>query len=477
MDGTAAVGTSLLFGRQDHVHPSDTSRVAKAGDTMTGDLTIAKTNPTLLLIKQATGQNASIVGYNGSFARWAMLLGNTNPESGSNLGSDFALVRYNDAGTFLDAPLTISRTDGFAYVGAPPLGDNTNRIATTAFVKANTPPFEAMAYNGIQINGAMLVNQATPVNTWLFTSGAFASDGWRMFFVGPSAPQIINTAPSAFPGFTQMLQMLPGVAEPSLAVGSYAMIQQGIEGTRISRLAWGTPYAAPLTIGFWTGHHRPGLYSGAAYGASPNNRSYAFTYTQAGADAPQYNVVTIPGDTAGTWANDNTAQLSIDFAMASGTQYTAPSANAWVAGTFVAAPGQVNSIASTADVFRFGGVTMLAGNAVPSAVASPLAVRPYTQELEICKRYYRKLGGENSCDLFVAGYGTASGAVAQAFPLAPAMRAAPSATPFGTIGLTNVAAATYYSSTTTLSLLIQPAAVGQMSYFGNPGGVILDARI
>jgi hypothetical protein len=38
MDGTAAVGTSLLYARQDHVHPSDTSRLALAGGTMTGAL-------------------------------------------------------------------------------------------------------------------------------------------------------------------------------------------------------------------------------------------------------------------------------------------------------------------------------------------------------------------------------------------------------------------------------------------------------
>lgn len=36
MDGTAAVGTSLLFTRQDHVHPSDTSRAPLASPTFTG---------------------------------------------------------------------------------------------------------------------------------------------------------------------------------------------------------------------------------------------------------------------------------------------------------------------------------------------------------------------------------------------------------------------------------------------------------
>lgn len=42
MSGTAAVGTSTDLARKDHVHPSDTSRVVKAGDTMTGQLVIAQ---------------------------------------------------------------------------------------------------------------------------------------------------------------------------------------------------------------------------------------------------------------------------------------------------------------------------------------------------------------------------------------------------------------------------------------------------
>jgi hypothetical protein len=36
VDGTAAVGTSLLYARQDHVHPTDTTRAALASPTFTG---------------------------------------------------------------------------------------------------------------------------------------------------------------------------------------------------------------------------------------------------------------------------------------------------------------------------------------------------------------------------------------------------------------------------------------------------------
>jgi hypothetical protein len=42
--------------------------------------------------------------------RWAYRVDGT--ESGSNTGSDFAIRRYNDAGTFVDAPLSINRATG-----------------------------------------------------------------------------------------------------------------------------------------------------------------------------------------------------------------------------------------------------------------------------------------------------------------------------------------------------------------------------
>jgi hypothetical protein len=41
MDGAANAGTSVVWTRDDHVHPSDTSRLALSGGTMTGPLTLA----------------------------------------------------------------------------------------------------------------------------------------------------------------------------------------------------------------------------------------------------------------------------------------------------------------------------------------------------------------------------------------------------------------------------------------------------
>ena len=57
MDGAAEAGTSNAFARGDHVHPSDTSRVNKAGDTMTGALTVNNyVSGTRFRIPAGTGQ-------------------------------------------------------------------------------------------------------------------------------------------------------------------------------------------------------------------------------------------------------------------------------------------------------------------------------------------------------------------------------------------------------------------------------------
>jgi hypothetical protein len=123
VDGTAAAGVSALYARGDHRHPSDTSKadksyadtkVAKAGDNMTGSLAIAFTSPVLTLDQQTNG------GGNGSFvfgrmtgnARWSMAFSGVNNETGSNAGSDFTIYRYTDAGAPNGIPFQINRANG-----------------------------------------------------------------------------------------------------------------------------------------------------------------------------------------------------------------------------------------------------------------------------------------------------------------------------------------------------------------------------
>jgi hypothetical protein len=173
MDSTAAPGTSALYSRGDHIHPNDTSkynasnpsgyqtaaqvatavapyatiasptftgdpkaptptagdndtsiattafvttatssRVAKAGDTMTGALVLSYAEPTFSLNKPAGSHYNSMYGQVGGLSRWILNLGDNGTESGGNAGSDFGLTRFSDAGAAIDAPLKIVRSTG-----------------------------------------------------------------------------------------------------------------------------------------------------------------------------------------------------------------------------------------------------------------------------------------------------------------------------------------------------------------------------
>lgn len=45
MDGIAGIGSNSRYSREDHRHPSDTTKVSRAGDTVTGQLASTKSNP------------------------------------------------------------------------------------------------------------------------------------------------------------------------------------------------------------------------------------------------------------------------------------------------------------------------------------------------------------------------------------------------------------------------------------------------
>jgi len=107
---TVALGAAT----KGYVDTADALKVAKAGDTMSGDLTISKSFAALNLTKTASGEYSGLFGYRQTTARWQMRIGDTAAESGSNSGSDFALYRHDDAGSVLGAGLHIVRSTGVA---------------------------------------------------------------------------------------------------------------------------------------------------------------------------------------------------------------------------------------------------------------------------------------------------------------------------------------------------------------------------
>jgi len=91
---------------------SDGLFVNVAGDTMTGNLTLASLSPGLYLNKTDTTGNAYIAGTDNLAFRWLMELGGT-------VTSDFSITRYDDLGVQTRA-LTIARATGVADFSVQP---------------------------------------------------------------------------------------------------------------------------------------------------------------------------------------------------------------------------------------------------------------------------------------------------------------------------------------------------------------------
>jgi hypothetical protein len=109
--------------------------------TFNTDLTIAKTDPALILNKAASGQVARVFGRTNGSNRWAVELGDTTAEGGGNAGSNLVIRRYDNSGAVLGAPVIINRASGAVTLEAPltlPASNPTdpNHAARKAYVDA-----------------------------------------------------------------------------------------------------------------------------------------------------------------------------------------------------------------------------------------------------------------------------------------------------------------------------------------------------
>ena len=497
----------------------DAEKLALTGGTLSGNLTIDRPvgNISFTMNKPMAGTACFVIGKMATKNRWLFSLGDSAPESGGNVGSNFLIEAYSDTGGFLGEAMSISRSDRrMTLAGAPTAA---NHAATKAYVDSkpagptisDTPPvspidgqmwwksdtgvlyvryndgdssqwvqavatpvplaaapLDALAYNGMQINGGMDINQQglSSVNT----NNASPCDGWWLFFGGTMAIGAAGGPLIFIPGFGGLLYLSVGTAQASLGANDHAVLAQRIEGYRIARLAWGTVNAQPLTVAFWSAHVRPGVYSGTVRN-NAGNRTYAFTYTQAVTNVPQYNVITVPKCVDGVWDAINGVGLSITFAAAAGANHVAPVANAWSAGNYLAAPGQVNAVGSTADVFRITGVTVLPGIYAPTAEQSPLIMRPYDQELATCRRYFQTYN-----NLLLQGNNSSGAPVYNSFPLSPVMRSAPTLSSSGTPAAYNMTGLT--AGLCTPNLIRWQASITTTGYgYIDPSTTIADARL
>lgn len=217
-----------------------------------GNITVNKSGPTIDLQATASAQNRAIQGWTNANLRWAAVWGNTEAESGSNAGSNFDILSYNDAGAYTGIPFKIHRANSVVQFS------NIPNIGGTSFDTYYVPSGSSQNITGRKVAVANGTGTATMANNTgslgeLEIQGSGAGGAAMMSFHRPGAY-------AAYLGIdTDNYWKVGGW---SMGSASYDMIHAGV--TTLRAYGWGlTPYDA-------------GTFSSGTYTPSPATGNFAY---------------------------------------------------------------------------------------------------------------------------------------------------------------------------------------------------------
>jgi len=229
------------------------------------------------------------------------------------------------------------------------------------------------------INGAMRIDQRNAgASVTVNGNSPFITDRFRCDDAtdGAYTAQQVSTAPA---GFNNSVQVTVTSADTSLSASQYALFYHSIEGNNVADLNWGTANAKTITLSFWVRSSVTGTFSGSLEN-NANNRSYIFTYTINSANTWEYETITIPGDTSGTWETGTAVGIRINWSLGVGSDFLG-TAGAW-GNRFFGSTGSVALIGTNSATWYITGVQLEVGS-----TATTFDYRPYTTELQLCQRY------------------------------------------------------------------------------------------
>jgi hypothetical protein len=241
-------------------------------------------------------------------------------------------------------------------------------------------PASAVMRNRL-INGSMVISQRYGTGAATFTNGTnnYITDRWNIYITqtGKLSSNQSSTAPT---GYINSLLVTSSSAYSVLSTDIF-VLRQIIEGYNIADLAWGTANAKTVTLSFWVYSSLTGTFGGSISNGTAA-RSYPFNYTISSASTWTQISVTIPGDTSGTWATDNTAGMYVNFGLGVGTTGSG-TAGSWAGSAYYSATGAVSVVGTSGATFYITGVQLEVG-----LNATNFEYRQYGTELALCQRYY-----------------------------------------------------------------------------------------
>ena len=245
------------------------------------------------------------------------------------------------------------------------------------------------------INGAMQVAQRSTNYSQSSNSGGYGAVDRYSYrrsgtWSGVTAVTISQQSSGGPVGFKNFLRYAPTGSDATTPDNTCMLVDYKLEGQDISQLEWGTSNAKSITVSFYVRSSVTGTFCLNIRNTSPT-RQYVKEYTISSANTWERKSLTFPGDTSGTWANDNGTGLGLmwfvsgdtDSPSESGRLVTADQWNATSTTNTYTANQSDAMTTSSGQTWDITGVQLEVGEQ-----ATPFEHRSYADELVRCQRYY-----------------------------------------------------------------------------------------
>lgn len=292
-------------------------------------------------------------------------------------------------------------------------GDSVNSVLSTAEktvarLNINGGGFDSGAQLGLLTNPFFEISQenGTTLMSAIGATATYAADQW---YALESSDAVLSTqnVVSPFSGTATLRRLqnstkaIATTADGTIAAAQYIQpCVQIIEGTFWNQLAWGTADARAVDIVIIAQCSVTGTYPVAITNAA-GNRAYCATISLT-ANTPTVCMVTIPGDTSGTWVTTTAASAKLFIGSVGGTDYQVSSLSTWEATDNFTHSTCTNWAASgTTNFFQVAYAQIFPSGVLPFTTAAQITGealqlllnmrRPYDIELRRCQRYYEKI--------------------------------------------------------------------------------------
>ena len=243
-----------------------------------------------------------------------------------------ASAATTDVGFFINTEVGTTETPPEGFVNESSLATNavTNtKVADDAISVAKIDSTaQSLSNRNLVKNGSMQVHQRTGTITLSQNAITYTLD--RMcFYKSNAGTQTVEQTNDSPIGISRAMLVKNTSADSSIASTDRVAFIYRMEGLDAQKLEFGTVNAKTITISWYVKSTVNGKFGGAV-GNGSDNRAYPFLYDIIVPNKWERKSVTIPGDTAGTWAVTSARSLQVALGLGVGSTYSG-TAGAWEA--------------------------------------------------------------------------------------------------------------------------------------------------